>query len=62
MYFGDYLIEKFNISTKYPRIHKYIQLRRKFQRYYLILDLTIIFIMLIILALLNILLFAKFTL
>jgi hypothetical protein len=62
MYFGDYLIEKFNISNKYPRIHKYIQLRRKFQRYYLILDLTIIFVMLIILAILNIILFVKFTL
>ncbi len=62
IYFGDYLLNKYNIKSKYPRIHKFIQLRRKFQRFYLILDLTIIFIMLIILAISNIILFAKFTL
>ncbi|SRR6266576_5039148 len=61
IYFGDYLIEKFNIKSKYPRIHKFIQLRRKFQRFYLILDLTIIFIMLIILSILNIIIFSNFT-
>src|SRR6266576_3509211 len=61
IYFGDYLLNKYNIKSKYPRIHKFIQLRRKFQRFYLILDLTIIFIMLIILSILNIIIFSNFT-
>jgi hypothetical protein len=61
IYFSDYLLERFNIKDKYPKIYKFIQLRRKFQRFYLILDLTIIFIILIILSILNIMLFANFT-
>ena len=29
--YGDYLIKYFNIEAKYPKIAKFIQLRRKFQ-------------------------------
>lgn len=61
LYFGDYLIERFNIEDRYPRIFKFVKLRRKFQRFYLILDLSIIFIILILLSILNIMLFANFT-
>jgi hypothetical protein len=61
LYFGDYLSNKFNIDTKYPRIYKFIELRRKFQVYFLIKDLIIIYITLILLTLINILLFITFS-
>jgi len=60
IYFGDYLINRFNIEDKYPRIYKFIQLRRKFQVYFLIKDLTIIYITLILLAFINVILFLSF--
>lgn len=60
LYFGDYLINRFNIEDKYPRIYKFIQLRRKFQVYFLIKDLTIIYITLILLAFINVILFISF--
>lgn len=62
LYFGDYLIDKFNIKEKYPRIYKFIQLRRSFQIFYLIKDITIIFITLILLTYININLFINFSL
>lgn len=61
LYFGDYLIEKFNIKDTYPRIYKFIQLRRKFQMFYLIKDLVIIFITLVALTYINVQLFLMFT-
>jgi hypothetical protein len=39
IYFGEYLLNKFNIEERYPRIAKFINLRRKFQRYYIKLSL-----------------------
>lgn len=60
LYFGEYLINKINIENKYPRIYKYIQIRRKFQVYFLIKDLTIIYITLIILTFINVILFISF--
>lgn len=33
--YGDYLIKQFNLEIKYPKLTKWIQLRRKFQGYYL---------------------------
>jgi hypothetical protein len=62
IYFSDYLLERFNIEDKYPRIYKLLKLRRKFQRFYLIKDLIIIIIALIALTYLNIMLFINFTL
>ena len=38
IFYGDYLIQKFNIETKYPRLYKFICLRRKFQKYYLFIN------------------------
>jgi hypothetical protein len=35
IYFGEYLLMKFNIEKRFPKIAKYINLRRKFQRYYI---------------------------
>jgi len=41
-FYGDYLIKYFKIEEKYPRIAKYIQLRRKFQFYLFNLDFLLI--------------------
>ena len=42
IFFGDYLIKRFNLEVKYPKLAKIIALRRKFQRYYLILNISYI--------------------
>ena len=42
IFFGDYLIKRFNLETKYPKLAKIVSLRRKFQRYYLILYISYI--------------------
>nr|YP_010137127.1 hypothetical protein KYW48_mgp16 [Tylopilus plumbeoviolaceoides]QWM97166.1 hypothetical protein [Tylopilus plumbeoviolaceoides] len=60
LYFGDYLINRFNNENKYPRIYKSIELRKKFQVYFIIKDLIIIYIILILLTFINILLFITF--
>ena len=61
LYFGNSLINKFNIDNKYPKIYKFIELRRKFQVYYLIKDLTIIYLILILLTFINVILFIIFS-
>lgn len=33
--YGDYLIKRFDLENKYPKLAKFIQLRRKLQNYYL---------------------------
>src|SRR6202044_2837289 len=43
--FGDFLIKNFNLEEKYPKLARFIQLRRKFQFYYL--NYNFIFILLI---------------
>jgi hypothetical protein len=40
IFFGDYLITRFNLEIKYPRLAKIIGLRKKFQKYYLIVNIT----------------------
>nr|YP_009504988.1 hypothetical protein [Lyophyllum shimeji]AWW14107.1 hypothetical protein [Lyophyllum shimeji] len=42
IFYGDYLLEKFNIEQKYPKLAKIILLRKKFQRYYLLLNISTI--------------------
>lgn len=60
IYFSDYLLDKFNIKERYPKIHKLLELRRKFQRFYLIKDFIITFITLIIFTFINVILFISF--
>jgi hypothetical protein len=38
VFYGDLLIKRFDLENKYPKIAKFIQLRRKFQQYYLLLN------------------------
>jgi len=49
IFFGEYLIQRYEIEKKYPKLAKFIQMRRKFQKYYLILN--ILYLMFIGLAL-----------
>ena len=41
--YSNAIIEYLQLETKYPKIAKFIQLRKKFQNYLLIMDLIIIF-------------------
>lgn len=47
--YSDYFIKYLNIEAKYPRIAKFIQLRRKFQKYYFNFNFLLILVTLIIL-------------
>jgi hypothetical protein len=38
IFFSDYFINNLNLEEKYPKFNKFIQLRRKFQQYYFILN------------------------
>jgi len=42
IFYGDYLINRFNLETKYPKLAEIIKLRQKFNKYYLIWSLFII--------------------
>nr|YP_009652984.1 hypothetical protein [Taiwanofungus camphoratus]QCG70022.1 hypothetical protein [Taiwanofungus camphoratus]UKQ56133.1 hypothetical protein [Taiwanofungus camphoratus]WRO45223.1 hypothetical protein [Taiwanofungus sp. YW-2023a] len=42
--YGEYLIKRFDLENKYPKLAKFIQIRRKLQNYYLKLCFVWIFI------------------
>ena len=44
IFYGDYLLKKYNIEERYPKLAKIIQLRRKLQRYYLLAAISTILI------------------
>src|SRR6266566_3559315 len=44
IFYGNILIEKYNLENNYPRIWKIIQLRQKYQKYYFNLNCLLIFI------------------
>jgi hypothetical protein len=54
VYYADKLIIYFNLEVKYPKLAKWIQLRRKFQDYYLALNFIIIIIILLVVIYTNI--------
>ena len=45
--YGDYLIQKFNLEIKYPKLAKFIKLRKKLQKYSIVTNFILIFIGLI---------------
>jgi hypothetical protein len=57
VFFGEYLIQRYEIEKKYPKLAKFIQLRRKFQKYYLILNILYILLIALILFIFGIWLF-----
>jgi hypothetical protein len=54
IFYGDKLITYFDLENKYPKTAKFIQIRRKFQQYYLIMNIGLIFIVLLLIIYVNI--------
>ena len=50
LYLGDEIIKYFKLEERFPKIAKYIQLRRKFVTYNILLDALIIFLALIVIV------------
>lgn len=44
IFYGDFLLKKYNIEARFPKLAKIIELRRKLQRYYLFLAISWILI------------------
>lgn len=57
VFYGNLLIDYLKLEQRFPRIAKFIQLRRKFQMYYSLLDFTLILIVISIMFYIDILLF-----
>lgn len=57
VFYGDSLINYFKLEEKYPRIAKYIQLRRKFQQYYFFINALLILLFTVIILMFNIWIF-----
>lgn len=53
VFYSDLIIKYFNLSDKYPRLKKYIELRRTFQQYYFLFNFIAICIILLLLILIN---------
>jgi Rad3-related DNA helicase len=56
IYFGDFLIKYFNLEEKYPKIANFIKFRRKFQNYYILINILMIVLVLFIIIYVNFLL------
>jgi|ERR1700727_359668 len=54
VYYGDKLIIYFNLENKYPKLARFIQIRRKFQDYYIRLNALIIILILLVVIYINI--------
>ena len=57
IFYGDTLIRYLNLEEKYPKLARFIQLRRKLQQYYFILNMFLIFIALSCIIYVNLLIF-----
>ena len=57
VFYSDYLIKRFNVESKFPRLAKYISLRRTFQQYYFLLNTVVITLFLLAIIALNVYVF-----
>lgn len=57
IFFGDYLISILKLETRYPRLAKFIQLRKKVNKYFLVYNIVFIYFMLISYICINIFMF-----
>jgi hypothetical protein len=57
VFYSDYLIKRFSLESKFPRLAKYISLRRTFQQYYFFLNTVVIALFSLIMIALNIYVF-----
>ena len=55
--FGDYLISKLQLETRYPRLAKLIQIRQKVNKYYIIYNILFIYFIVIAYIFINIFMF-----
>jgi hypothetical protein len=55
--FGDYIIEKYNLETKYPRFSKVFKVRKKVSKYSLIISLALLLISILVLIGFNVYVF-----
>ena len=60
IFYGDYIIKYFSLEIKFPKIASFIKLRRKFQLYYMTINIIIMILIIIILLIFNILVFTGF--
>jgi hypothetical protein len=61
IFYGEKLILFFNLENKFPKIANFIQIRRKFQQYYLLMNISLITIVLLIIIYINIIEFISHT-
>lgn len=54
IFYGEKLITYFDLENKFPKIAKFIQIRRKFQQYYLLINIALIIIVLLLIIYVNI--------
>jgi len=54
IFYGDKLIIFFDLENRFPKIAKFIQIRRKFQQYYLLMNIGLIIIVLLLIIYVNI--------
>jgi hypothetical protein len=57
IYYSDLIIKYFSLDSKYPRLFRVIDLRRKFQSYYMAWNLIVLILILLLLLILNLLVF-----
>jgi type I site-specific restriction endonuclease len=57
VFYGDSLIKYYNLETKFPKLAKFIQLRRKFQQYYFTLNISLIVTALLLIIYVNLIVF-----
>ena len=57
VFYGDSLIKYFNLEVKYPKIAKFIQLRRQFQQYYFTLNIIAIILAFLLIIYVNFIVF-----
>ena len=57
--FGEYIINKLQLETKYPKLARFIQIRQKFNKYFIIYNIIFIYFVLIAFICLNIFMFIQ---
>jgi hypothetical protein len=54
IFYGEMLITYFDLENRFPKVAKFIQIRRKFQQYYLLINIGLIIIVLLLIIYVNI--------
>lgn len=57
IFYGDILIRYYKLEERFPKLAKFIQLRRKFQQYYFVIDVSLMVIALLSIIYVNLLVF-----